>query len=314
MGPSTQLIVVTGKGGVGKTVVAAALGRIMAERGRRVLLLDADPREALHRLFGAPPSGGEVVTVGPRLAVLNAVPRTILDREVAHSLRIRALSNRVLASPIYQHFADGAPGLKEMMLLGYALKVAEGDAKPKADLVIIDAPSSGHGLTLLAAPLVMSEVIATGPLGKMAARIATLVADPARCAIVLPTLAEEMAVQETLETIAAIEQRVSRAPTMVVLNAVFPPRGEGTEPGTSTPVSRAQALEVAKTLAFWTTRRRLNEREIARLRSSWRGHTAQVPLMAADFGPELLIAVADALAPQLEVAAEASATKRRRRA
>ena len=314
MGPSTQLIVVTGKGGVGKTVVAAALGRIMAERGRRVLLLDADSREGLHRLFGAPPSGGDVVSLTPRLSVLNSVPRTILDREVAHALRVRALSNRVLASPVYQHFADGAPGLKEMMLLGYALKVAEGDAKPKADLVIIDAPASGHGLTLLAAPLLMSEVIATGPLGKMASRIAALVRDPARCAIVLPTLAEEMAVQETLETIAAIERRLGRGPSMVVVNAVYPPRGDGAEPGTSAPVTREEALEVAATLAFWTTRRRLNEREIARLRDGWRGPTAQVPLVAADFGPELLSAVADSLAPQLELAGDAAPKQRKRRA
>jgi anion-transporting ArsA/GET3 family ATPase len=314
VGPRAQLIVVTGKGGVGKTVVAAALGCIMAERGRSVLLLDADSREALHRLFGAAPSGGDVVSVGPRLAVLSAVPRTILDREVAHALRVRALSNRVLASPIYQHFADGAPGLKEMMLLGYALKVAEGDAKPKADLVIIDAPASGHGLTLLAAPLLMSEVITTGPLGKMASRIAALVADPVRCAIVLATLAEEMAVQETLETIAAIERRVGRAPSMVVVNAVFPPRGDDAAPGRGAPVSRAEALEVAATLAFWTTRRRLNEREIARLQDGWRGPTAQVPLVAADFGPELLSAVADSLAPQLELAADAAPKKRKRRA
>ncbi|MFI5206641.1 MAG: ArsA family ATPase [Gemmatimonadales bacterium] len=313
MGPSTQLIVVTGKGGVGKTVVAAALGRIMADRGRRVLLLDADSREAQHRLFGAPPSGGEVVSLMPRLAVLNAVPRTILDREVALALKIKVLSNRVLASPIYQHFADGAPGLKEMMLLGYALKVAEGDAKPKADLVIIDAPGSGHGLSLLAAPLLMSEVITTGPLGHMASRIAALVADPARCAIVLPTLAEEMAVQETLETIAAMERRISRAPSMVVVNAVFPPRDGGAQAKASS-VSRDEALEVAATLAFWTTRRRLNEREIARLQDGWKGRTAQVPLVAEDFGPGLLSAVADSLAPQLEIAAGAAPKQRRRRA
>ncbi|MFI5280025.1 MAG: ArsA family ATPase [Gemmatimonadales bacterium] len=298
MGPSTQLIVVTGKGGVGKTVVAAALGRILADRGRRVLLLDADSRETLHRLFGAPPSGGDVVALTPRLSLLNVVPRTILDREVAQALRIRVLSNRVLASPIYQHFADGAPGHMELLPLGYALTVAEGDAKPKADLVIIDAPASGHGLALLAAPLLMSEVITTGPLGHMASRIAALVADPARCAIVLPTLAEEMAVQETLETIAAIERRIARAPSMVVVNAVFPPCAEG-------PVD-TPALE------FWTTRRRLNEREIARLESEWRGPTAQVPLVAADFGPELLAAAADALAPQLEIAT--ATPKKRRRA
>jgi hypothetical protein len=215
--------------------------------------------------------------------VLNAVPRAILDREVAHALRIRALASRVLASPIYQHFADGAPG---------------------ADLVVIDAPASGHGLALLAAPLLMSEVITTGPLGRMAAKIAALVKDPARCAIVLPTLAEEMAVQETTETIGAIRQRLGREPSLVVANAIFPPV-ERAGPASS----REEDPDITEAQALWTTRRRLNEAELARLAEAWTGRTARVPLVAADFGPGLLTAVAGALEPQIEAAPPARRRK-----
>src|SRR5512132_889423 len=136
MSPATRLVIVSGKGGVGKTVVSAALGRLLAEQGRRVLILEADPRENLHHLFGAEPSGGSVVRVGERIAIRNANPRHLLDDLVRRRLRIGMISSRVLASPVYQHFADGAPGLREMTLLGHALDVTEGGADFKADVVV----------------------------------------------------------------------------------------------------------------------------------------------------------------------------------
>jgi anion-transporting ArsA/GET3 family ATPase len=289
VGPDTQLIVVSGKGGVGKTVIAAAIARALVARGRRVLVLEADPRENLHHLVGAEPSGGAVVRVDERLALQNANPRTIVDAVVKDRLKIGALSRRVLASPVYQHFAEGAPGLKEMMLLGYALQVAEGEAKHRADVVVLDAPASGHGLTLLAAPLLVAEVIGGGPLGTMARRISGLVADTARSSIVLATLAEEMPVQETLETAAQVEARLARPVSWMVCNAVYPPLPpDDGERGSGGPAAEAVAL--------WRTRRRLNEAELERLSAGWRGPLATLPLVAEEFGPGLLAA----LRPELE--------------
>lgn len=304
MDPRTQLVVVTGKGGVGKTVLTAAVGRILAGRGRTVLLLEADPRENLHHLFGTDPSGGAVVAAAPGIALQNVSPRAIMDAVVRHALRVGALSRRVLGSPIYQHFAEAAPGLKEMMLLGYALQVVEGDADHRSDVVVLDAPASGHGLSLLAAPLLVSDVIGTGPIGAMASRIARHVADPATCAIVLVTVAEEMPIQETLETAAELRQRLGREPTLVVANQVWPALD---------PSPGAAALPDARdAVALWETRRRLNERELERLAAQWSGPTAQVPLSGAEFGPDLLVAVADALAPQLPGADGASAPPTRK--
>ena len=276
-----RLVVVTGKGGVGKTVVAAATGRRLADAGHRVLILEADPRENLHHLFGADPSGGAVVKVDRSLAIRNANPRLILDDVVRHTLRVGALSRRVLASPIYQHFADSAPGLKEMMLLGYALQVTEGKADTKAAVVVLDAPASGHGLSLLASPLLVADVITTGPLGKMARRIAGMIADAGQTEITLVTLAEEMPVQETFETAEQIEARLGRPVTRVVANALWPalPR--------EAPGDDVHAL--------WTARRAHNERELARLRRRWPSSLAEVPLIGADFGPALLAGAVEAL-------------------
>jgi anion-transporting ArsA/GET3 family ATPase len=121
-----QLLVVTGKGGVGKTVVSAILGRALAAAGRRTLVVEVDPRENLHQMMGLPPSGGDIVAAGPRLWVQNLKPRQVLDQIVREQLRLELLTRRVLDSPVYQHFATGAPGLKEMAILGHALRLLRG--------------------------------------------------------------------------------------------------------------------------------------------------------------------------------------------
>ena len=197
-----RLVVVTGKGGVGKSAIAAALGTLLAGIGRRTILLEIDPRESLHHWLETPPSGGDLLTVGPGLFLQHLEPRHEMDDLVDHHLRIGPLVRRVLASPVYEHFADGAPGLKELAVLGHALRLVEGPpikGAPPLDVVVLDAPASGHGVSLLTAPALAAEVIRQGPFGRMAARLSGLVADPARCAIVVVTQAEEMPAQEALE-------------------------------------------------------------------------------------------------------------------
>jgi anion-transporting ArsA/GET3 family ATPase len=286
-------VVVTGKGGVGKTVLTAIIGVILAGEGRRVLLLESDPRENLHHLFSVPPSGGDVVEAGANLLLKNASPRAIIDQVVRDKLRVGAVSRRVLASPVYRHFVDGAPGLKEMMLLGHAMLVTEGEEDVKADAVVIDAPASGHGLSLLAAPLLVAEVIGTGPLGQMASRIARLIGDPARSAVVLASLAEEMPMQEALETITLLRERLGRPAELVVVNGLYPPLPQGRRP----------AGLPSEAAALWTQRRRTNERELERLAEAWKGPTARLPMVPIGFGPSLVARLAQVLREQLPMEA-----------
>ncbi len=121
-----QLIVVTGKGGVGKTTVAAAIARLLAAAGRRVLLLEIDPRESLHQLLGTEPSGGGIIKAGPKLSVQNLQPRAVVDSLVREKVPIGILAKKIIASPVFQHFAEGAPGLKEMAVLGYFVRSVVG--------------------------------------------------------------------------------------------------------------------------------------------------------------------------------------------
>ena len=282
-----QLVVVTGKGGVGKTTLAACLGRLLAAQGRRVMLLEVDPRQNLHHLLGVPPTDGAIAEAGDRLWLQNLQPRGVLEDLVRQKLKVAALSNRVIASPIFQHFADGAPGLKEMALLGHALRLARGDLKLKVDTVVLDAPATGHSVSLLAAPLVVSEVIEKGPVGALAREVAEFVADQKRVAVVIAALAEEMPVQETLELIALLEARLGRPPELVVVNGLYPALPRLT---TETPRGAEAAMDL------WRQRRSANDRELARLRDAWKGPLLELPLLPMDRGAELVAALTETLA------------------
>ena len=161
-----RLIVVTGKGGVGKSTVSAALGALLANRGRNVLLLEVDPRENLHQLLETPPSGGEIVEAAPRLYVQHLQPRRLLDDLVREKLKVGALVRKVLSSPVHMHFTEGAPGLKETAVFGRAMRLIEGHGPRllrKPDVVVLDAPASGHGVAWMAAP----KLVAARTLGRV---------------------------------------------------------------------------------------------------------------------------------------------------
>lgn len=280
-----QLIVVTGKGGVGKTSVAALLGSALAAAGRRTLVAEVDPRENLHRMLGVPPSGGEILRAGGKLWVQNLSPQRVIDDLVREQLKFDLISRRVLESPIYQHFTAGAPGLKEMAVLGHALRVLRGEAgqgAPAIDTVILDAPATGHGVALLAAPLLVSEAVRSGPIHRMSGEVAALIADPARTGIVAVTLAEEMPVQEVLELAETLRSRVGREPELLVANGLFPP----------IPAGEHEADPAADPAGhLWRHRRASQERELARLAELWPGGRIDLPQLPLAGGPELVAAL-----------------------
>ncbi len=281
-----ELVVVTGKGGVGKSVVAAALGTLLAD-DKRVLVLEVDPRENVHQLFGVPPSGGEFVELGPRLFLQNLKPGQVIDQLVEEKLKFKRLVKRVLESPIYRHFAESAPGLEEMAVLGHALRALRGVSPkaPRVDAVVLDAPATGHGVSLLAAPLLVGEVIQHGPIGGLTRQVSKLVADAGRSGIVVVTLAEEMPATEAIELRAMLAARLDRAPDLLVVNGLYPPT--------------TGALGADRASRLWARRRQLNERELGRLRREWPEPSVELPLLPLDRGEELVAELTAALRQQL---------------
>jgi anion-transporting ArsA/GET3 family ATPase len=275
-----KLIVVTGKGGVGKSTVAAILGRLLSDSGRQTLLVEVDPRENLHHLLDVPPSGGEMAEVTPHLRVQHLLPRVILDDLVREKLKVGPLVKRVLASPIHQHFTEAAPGLKEAAVFGRCLRLLEGHTPrgvPTPDIIVLDAPATGHGASWLAAAQLVSDVISSGPIGHMASLVAEFLADTERSGVVVVTAGEEMPVQETLEFLETMKTRLNRRPELVVANALYPQLPDD-----------AKARPEDPLFDLWKSRRTINDKELERLQRQWDGPLAHLPLLPLDPGPALI--------------------------
>jgi anion-transporting ArsA/GET3 family ATPase len=283
-------VVVTGKGGVGKSTVSAVLARLLTgtspstrarrEASRRVLVIEVDPRENLHQLLGAPPSGGEVVDVGGGLYLQHLKPRAVVDRVVEERVRIGAVARKVFSSPVYQHFVDGAPGLKELAILEHARRLL---SERRFEAVVLDAPATGHGVSLLRAPLLVAGAVEDGTFGKIAGDIARLVADPGRCAVAVVAQAEEMPVEEALDLRRTLAEQLDRRPDLLVVNGLYPPLPEdvGDAPD--------------ELVDLWRRRREVNRRELDRLEAEWPEARVHLPLLPLGRGPELVDALARCL-------------------
>lgn len=291
-----SFLVVTGKGGVGKSTVSAALAQTLTQAGRSVLIIEIDPRENIHQLFQVPPSGGDVVDQGGNLYLQNLKPRQALDLLVRDQMGDGFVYNRIVKSSGYHHTAEGAPGLKELAILDYAdrrTRERGDDGLGPFDTVILDAPATGHGVTLLAAPMLVTEVLQQGPVGRKARDLADFVADARRLGIVVVALAEEMPVQESLELRRTMDERLGRQPELLVVNALYPPLPEGLD---NVPVDSPNH----DALAAWYRRRRINERELQRLEAAWDGPQVRLPLLPLDRGLELVAALRQELLAGIE--------------
>src|SRR5437867_2077138 len=190
-----RLHFVVGKGGVGKTTVAAALALGFARGGRRTLAVDMDAEGRLGAVLAGSPE------LGARLSVLAVDGRAALEEYLSLIIPVKRLLATIFSSKVYQYFVAAAPGLKELMTVGkiwYEATRAEGE-RPAWDAVVVDAPATGHSLQYLRMPQAARETFGVGLVQREATRIVELLQDARTTAVHVVTLAEEMPVTETLE-------------------------------------------------------------------------------------------------------------------
>src|SRR5215467_5357591 len=217
-----RLHFIVGKGGVGKTTVAAALALLLARRGRRTLAIEMDAVGRLPMLLGGRGVGYVPTEVAPGLHVLSIDGRAALEEYLGLIIPVKRLLTTVFSSKLYQYFVAAAPGLKELMTVGKIWYEAtrEEAGGLRWDAIVVDAPATGHSLQYLRMPQAAREAFGAGLVQREATKITGLLRDRRTTAIHLVTLAEEMPVTETLETRTQLVETLGLPLGFVVVNRV----------------------------------------------------------------------------------------------
>ncbi|WP_051471696.1 ArsA-related P-loop ATPase [Patulibacter minatonensis] len=312
-----RLVVVTGKGGVGKSTVAAALGVLAARAGRRAVIAEVGRRgDVLETLL--PPAdplraGGDRTEEDGDLFVERAVPvagaagslhhvsispEAALREYLRDQLPIAAIADLLGSGKVFTGLTAATPGLRELLALGKVWELAQPvrrtpGARPY-DLCILDAPASGHATTMLGAPDQFARTARVGPVARQGATIAATLADPAQTAVVVVATAEELPVSEALELEDTLGGRVGVPVALGVVNGVLPDRFSGAERD----ALAAGAPHDAAIAAADAHARRAHDqqRQLLRFRRGFRRPVVTLPAAPVlRLGPDDVAALADRL-------------------
>jgi anion-transporting ArsA/GET3 family ATPase len=220
------VVIVAGKGGVGKTAVSAAMARAAALAGRSALIVEVEGKSGLSSLFGQPPFDYDEVVLakGDAEGVADVRARTLTpDDALLEYLEEHGMSRiarRLATSGAVDMVSTAAPGIKDILILG---KVKQLERRGAADLIVLDAPAAGHAITFLRAARGLLDAVNVGPINAQARDVLEMLTDPARCQVVLVTLPEETPVNELVQTAFSLEDEVGISLGPVVVNSLYPP-------------------------------------------------------------------------------------------
>lgn len=222
-----RLIFVSGKGGVGKTTVSLVLATVAAKLKKKVLIVEMNSSGRVPRYFDAETAGHDEIPLAPYLSTVNVLPKKCFEEYVLERVRFRALYETIFNNKYVTNFLGATPGLSEILMLG---KIAQLEKKSKGrlspepcyDLVIVDAPATGHGLSALEVPKILASAVKIGPLHAHATEILALLGNAEKTAFTLVTLAEEMPVAESREYIQALREKTNLHFGPIFINAVMP--------------------------------------------------------------------------------------------
>ena len=229
-----KLAFVTGKGGVGKTTVAYALGLRAAASGRRTIVCEIASQERGSRIFGKSSVGFNEVRMSEDLWAISIDPEEAIREYLEVQLPVRTMAGLLRRSRLFNYLAAATPGLTEMVTMGKVWELAldrrkSQDATRTYDLVIVDAPATGHGVGLLQTPRNFAELARVGPLASQAARIEATIDDQDETGVLIVAGPEEMAVNESAALERALVEGDRFAVDAIFANAVYPQRFEDAE-------------------------------------------------------------------------------------
>lgn len=305
----SHLLLVVGKGGVGKTTVTAALARTAAASGIDTLVVVLDDSGGLPALLGHDAAFEyEEVELGEHLRA-RAVTSDAALLEYLDDHGLKRVSRRLLASGAIDVIATAIPGIREVLVLG-KLKQLERDRK--AELILLDAPATGHAVTFLTSSIGLVDAARGGPLRGQAEDVVAMLRDPLRCQVLLVTIPEETPVNELIETAYRVEDDIGVALGPVVVNACYPVLdGLDTDPAEAAraagvPVPDEDGLtQLAAAARFRRSRQDLQAAQLGRLAEELPLPQLRLPyLFTAEVGPDGVDELAAALAEQIPLLPE----------
>jgi Mrp family chromosome partitioning ATPase len=311
---ASRLVIVAGKGGVGKTTVSAALAHAAALTGLSTLIVEVEGRTGLPAMFGQGELGYDDVVLSPGGGPDGAADvraRTLTaDAALLEYLRdhgLSRLSKRLVSSGALDVVATAAPGIKDILLLG---KVKQLERAGTADLIVLDAPAAGHAIAFLQAARILLDTVSVGPINAQARDVLELLEDHRRCQVMLVTIPEETPVNEAIETAFSLEDRVGVGLGPIVVNGLVPeipgldvdPVVAAEQAGVALRPGEPEAL--AASASFRRGRMALQAEQIARLEEQLPLPQLRLPfLFTTDIGRRDLDVMAWALLTEIDTLA-----------
>jgi anion-transporting ArsA/GET3 family ATPase len=275
-----RLLYVTGKGGVGKTTVAAALGMAAAAAGRRTIVCEVADQDRVSRAFrreGVVPE--TEVRLADNLWAITIDPTRALEEWLGK--QVGGVGLKVLArSSAFQYFVAAAPGAKELITIAKVWELTQPsrwDSRNRTyDLVVVDAPASGHGLAMLTTPGTFGEIARVGPIRRQAFKVRDLLADAEQTGYVAVALPEEMPVNETLELERRLPEAVGTPLEAIVVNGMWPERFSAADAATLRAAGDGTIVQAALTSY---ERARAQRSHLRRLRRATSAHVVTLPYL-----------------------------------
>jgi anion-transporting ArsA/GET3 family ATPase len=286
-----RLIFVTGKGGVGKSTISASLGLAAAARGKRTIVCEIGSQEHTSRLFRRGEVGFHEVELQENLWAISIDPDESMREYVLLQLKVRAMRDLLFRSRVFTYLAAATPGLKELVTIGKIWELAQPDRKVKHankyDLVIVDAPATGHGIGFLQTPRTFASIARVGPIHSQAVELDRFITDHDLTGTAIVALPEEMPVNETATLERELREEIGIAVDRVYMNALYPERFSGEEAEKMQEASDADDAVVGSALraAASEQRRATSQRDqLERLRERVGTEVQTLPFI---FEPEL---------------------------
>jgi anion-transporting ArsA/GET3 family ATPase len=289
-----RLVIVTGKGGVGKTTVAVALGLRAASEGKRTIVCEVASQENASRMFDHTAVGFHEVEMEENLWSISIDPEESMREYVLLQLKVRAMRDMLFRSRIFNYLAAATPGLKELVTIGKIWELAQLDRKVKSgrkyDLVIVDAPATGHGVGFLQTPRTFASIARVGPIHSQARTLDRFITDHDHTGTAIVALPEEMPVNESAALERDLRDEVGVAVDRVYLNGLYPERFSKPEAERLARVAENEegaARAAARAALSEHGRARSQRAQLARLRRRVKAPVKTLPfLFEPELGPE----------------------------